>query len=899
MRSSSVKRGGRGALLAVASVVSLVARAQPPASLGAWAPAGTFPVSATHTHLLPTGLVMFHGEFEEGLLPPRLWNPATGELSQLPVPDYNIFCTGHSFLADGRLLVTGGHVESHVGLPHTSLFNPFTLTWSRAPGMNDNRWYPTNTTLRGGDVLVLSGETHAAGSVNALPQVWQADTGTWRDLSTAVRDIPYYPRMFLAPNGKLFYAGPQRASRWLDPEGTGTWFDGPRSNNTGRSYGSAVLVGSKVFIIGGGTPPLASVEMLDLAESVPTWRPRASMAFARRQINATLMPDGKVLVTGGSSGSDFDDETLPVKTPELYDPQTDTWTKLAPQAEYRGYHATTLLLPDGRVLSAGGRKRRTAELFTPPSLLLPGPRPTLPEAPPFLEPGSTFSLRTEDAGRVAQVTLLALGSVTHAFDQNQRFLSLPFTREDGVLRVTAPADNLAAPPGYYQLFLVDARGVPSVGRMVRVNAATPRARTVLRLSDVWRYDDRGMDLGTDWLAPGFDDSAWRAGPGQLGYGDGDEGTVLSRGSPTVYFRKKLTLEGPVTAARLEALYDDGLAVWINGVPVFTRNMANGTEFGAWASASVTNAYERFRLPLLTNPFRVGENVVTVMVKQVAASSTDLTFALALEVELADAPLHDTLALTAPTGGEILQPGTSTAITWASSGAVSRVNLELSTNNGLSWTSIASDVANTGLYTWTVPPVRTAQGRVRVSRPGDFPLMDRSRAAFTIQGATPVVAIPFQSTWRYQDSGEDPGPQWSARDFDDRAWPEGPGQLGYGDGDEATRLRRTTPAQPSVYFRKTFLVEGTVLEADLDVLYDDGLAVFLNGTQVFTRNVDKGTAHEKYATASVENALASGPLPPSLFVPGENTLAVVVKQNGAGSPDLSFDLELRLGVALTP
>ncbi|PTL76930.1 galactose oxidase-like domain-containing protein [Vitiosangium sp. GDMCC 1.1324] len=901
-RSSVGARVGK-LLLAVGTLLALAplaARAADPKLVGEWSPLTRFPVSMTHTHLLPTGKVMFFGEFDEGLEPPQLWEPSTGALQDLPKAGYNIFCAGHSFLADGRLLVTGGHEESHVGLPDASVFNPFTLTWSRTQSMNDNRWYPTNTTLQNGEVLVLSGETHSAGSCNELPQVWQPTTGTFRNLTTAVRDLPYYPRMFLAPNGKMFLASPQRVSRWLDTEGTGTWYEGPRSAYVGRAYGAAVMYGSKVLIIGGGSPPTTMVEELDLAAPSPTWKVRAPMAWPRRQLNATLMPDGKVLVTGGSSGSDFDDDNQPVKVPELYDPDTDTWTKLAPAADYRGYHSTALLLPDGRVLTGGGRNRHTAEIFTPPYLKQDGPRPTIQSAPAVIDPGTSFLVQTPNAAQVAKVTLISLGSVTHAFDQNQRFLKLPFTPASGGVTVTAPASNLAAPPGYYLLFLVDGRGVPSVGSIVKLNVKAPSAQKTIVFSDAWKYDDRGIDQGTAWLARDFDDSAWKSGPGQLGYGDDDEGTVINEGSPSVYFRKKITLDNLVTAANLEVLYDDAIAVWINGTLVFSRNMGNGTGFSAWASGSTTNAYERVSLPLTANPFRVGENVVTAMVKQVSASSNDLTFALGLEVEQASGPVPDSVVLTAPNGGEVFQPGASTSITWSSTGTVANVDLALSTDGGANWTPIALGVANTGVYAWTVPDVATNQALVRVSRVGgSTPLSDVSNAPFIISRQTTVMAIPFRSTWKYLDTGVDPGLDWNMPVFNDSAWPSGAGQLGYGDGDEVTVLNRTTPSQPSVYFRKKITVNGIVTQANLRVLFDDGFAVFVNGTQVFARNVDKGLAHDKYASAGTENELVAGTIPTNVFVQGENTLAVVVKQTGATSPDLSFDLELQLGVVQGP
>jgi galactose oxidase len=107
------------------------------------------------------------------------------------------------------------------------------------------------------------------------------------------------------------------------------------------------------------------------------------------------------------------------------------------------------------------------------------------------------------------------------------------------------------------------------------------------------------------------------------------------------------------------------------------------------------------------------------------------------------------------------------------------------------------------------------------------------------------------------------------------------------------------SHPSVYFRKKIFVNGAVTEANLRVLFDDGVAVFVNGAQVFARNVGKGLVHDKYASAGTENELAADSIPTGVFVQGENTLAVVVKQTGATSPDLSFDLELQLGVVTGP
>ena len=251
------------------------------------------------------------------------------------------------------------------------------------------------------------------------------------------------------------------------------------ANNTFgyRDYGSAVMYEpGKVLIVGGGggsdtgPAPTATAEVIDLNAATPTWRRVASMATGRRQHNATILPDGTVLVTGGSNAPGFNNQAGAVHTAELWDPATETWTTLASSTQYRGYHSTALLLPDGRVLSSGGDNHANAEVFSPP-YLFKGARPTVTAAPTGVGYGQSFSVETPDAASITKVTLVRLSSVTHAFNENQRFNSLSFTRVAGGLNVTAPANGNLAPPGDYMLFLINGNGVPSVAKIVRVGAA--------------------------------------------------------------------------------------------------------------------------------------------------------------------------------------------------------------------------------------------------------------------------------------------------------------------------------------------------------------------------------------------------------------------------------------------
>ena len=338
--------------------------AQPnPAVVGQWSAAQDWPAVSVHAALLPTGKVIFYPYTDE----PRVWDPLTNAIASVAQASFNPFCSGLTLLGDGRLFVGGGHISNDVGLKSAGLYDPVANVWSRLPDMNAGRWYPTATTLADGSALIVSGNVDLAVGLNILPQVWA--NGSWRDLTSAQIPLPYYPMMMLAPNGKVFYAGPERFTRFLDTTGTGTWTAGPTSAGGNRTYGNGVMYEpGKILIVGGDDPPLASAEVIDLNQQNPSWQPVGSMSSARRQQNATLLPDGTVLVTGGSSGAGFNNSDAPVYAAELWNPSTGTFTTLSSAARYRGYHSIALLLPDGRVLSSGGDGEPNAEVFSPPYL---------------------------------------------------------------------------------------------------------------------------------------------------------------------------------------------------------------------------------------------------------------------------------------------------------------------------------------------------------------------------------------------------------------------------------------------------------------------------------------------------------------------------------------------------
>jgi hypothetical protein len=278
--------------------------------------------------------------------------------------------------------------------------------------------------------------------------------------------------MYVAPNGKVFQAGPNRQTRYLSTSGTGTWTNVALKNFTAtRTYGPGVMYeAGKILVVGGGDPPTATAETIDLNSATPVWRNTGSMHFARRQHNAVVLPDGKVLVVGGSSSAGFDNSAAKVAASEMWDPATGQFTVMASIAKYRGYHSTALLLPDGRVLSAGGNGGGpNAQIYSPP-YLFKGARPAITSAPAGAAYGQTIFIGAPNAASITKVSLIRLGSTTHTFDESARYMHLNFTQAAGGLNVTMPANGNLAPPGYYMLFILNGSGVPSVARIMHVGA---------------------------------------------------------------------------------------------------------------------------------------------------------------------------------------------------------------------------------------------------------------------------------------------------------------------------------------------------------------------------------------------------------------------------------------------
>lgn len=436
---------------------------------GEWGPVLDWGISGKHMALLATGdVLVWRGS--SGGDNARVWDPDAGAFTPVPAAFGSILCSAQATLGDGRVIVLGGQISTFKGIKVTLLFDPFANTWTKRADMAFERWYGTATTLPDGRVLATSG-TDVNGTVVSVPEIYDPVADTWTTLTGANRAQDFYPFMYVLPNGTLYEAGTGAATWYLSTGGTGSWTAGPINAFGTKNYSEsgAMYAPGKIIRSGGGNPAMNRTAIIDMNAASPTWKETAGMAFPRRRHNMVILADGSVIAVGGTGQAD--DVAAAVLEAEIWDPATESWTTVAPMTEARMYHSTALLLPDGRVVAAGGEASGElhAQIYSPP-YLFKGARPTIDSAPASAVYGSSFSIATPDAVDIAAVSVIRPGAVTHAIDMNQRYVPLSFTPGDGSLTVEAPVAPELAPPGYYLLVIENGSGVPSVARWIRLEA---------------------------------------------------------------------------------------------------------------------------------------------------------------------------------------------------------------------------------------------------------------------------------------------------------------------------------------------------------------------------------------------------------------------------------------------
>ncbi|KAK0651107.1 hypothetical protein B0T16DRAFT_321920 [Cercophora newfieldiana] len=490
---------------------------------GRWSEPFELPNVAVHASLLPNGKILHWGRREnpkstdlasldEHFTKAFVWDPVSkkstptaNEPRDINGKTVNLFCSGHAFLPDGALLIAGGHLQDGWGITSACIFDATTNTFVPKTPFARGRWYPSVLTLPDGRMLVVSGSFEEGSTVqnNNISEIWPSNTGAanpprWTEVADPLSHqgpvFPLYPHMHVAPTGRVVIVGPLAQSWWLDIKDQATgqdWVDaGTARKAMMRDYCPSVMYDTgKIMFIGGGMSdqeagPTNEVEFLDVNGAKAKWTSSAAtnMKIGRRQFNATVLPDGSVFVNGGTKGAGFNDlsPAAHILESELWDPATGKWSQMASESINRCYHGTSLLLPDGRVFSAGSGEyggappdqcHTNGQLFEPPYLHKGGSRPAIKDAPTEIVYGKDFSVTLGSQVDIQKISWVRLGSVTHCRNMNQSLMFLRGFRQSGThLTIPAPANGNLAPPGHYMLFVLDKRGVPSVARIIRITS---------------------------------------------------------------------------------------------------------------------------------------------------------------------------------------------------------------------------------------------------------------------------------------------------------------------------------------------------------------------------------------------------------------------------------------------
>ncbi|MGO9648024.1 MAG: Ig-like domain-containing protein [Terriglobales bacterium] len=464
----------------------LTVTATPPPNLGQWSQPQNWGMLAIHGAMLHTGKLVVWGYpvgRNGGPSPSRLYDPVANTYTDVTLPfSVDIFCAGQSIMYDGRVMVSGGlddfHYPADSGIFNSDIFDPATNTWSAGPLMNASRWYPTSIPMPDGTILTASGTANDGLHIQDSMETYNLTTNTWT-LLPATANMPEpnddYPLFNILTNGNIFWAAPRLAQLGSNAYNiaTQTWSFVANLNWGPREHAATILLpkSQKVMIVGGDASkagdPSATTEIIDFSQPTPAWVYGPSLNIARYNDNLIYLADGTILSVGGNQAADY---TSPIYQPELFDPVANTWTLLAPQSGSRGYHSTSFLLPDGRVLSSGSDSgialENTYEIFSPP-YLFNGPRPTITFSPASVRYGQTFRIDTPDAANIRRVALIRPAATTHANHMDDKYyIDLAFSVNAAVgpaqITVTAPNNVLYPVPGYYMLVIVNANGVPSV-----------------------------------------------------------------------------------------------------------------------------------------------------------------------------------------------------------------------------------------------------------------------------------------------------------------------------------------------------------------------------------------------------------------------------------------------------
>jgi len=487
-------------------------------------------VLAIHAATLPSGKVMFfagsgnnqkrvaspdYGNVAKGIYTSVVWDPSAQPAGganffhpdTIDGPDhkpFDFFCGGDTFLPDGTLLSAGGNL-AYPGRGRADVvgFDPKVQQWHHCGHMQQGRWYPTLLPLADGRVLAVSG-LNENGTPNPTFEVYSQNTDSWHDVPVPhggpFFGLPLYAHLFLLRNGLVFFSG----GRMDDPSAQGPvlidlttnpvtitgvpGLDDPATRNQSASVLLPPAQDQRVLILGGGPEDASnatgSTAIVDLKSPNPVYAAAGPMSLPRMHLNAVLLPDHTVFVSGGALSRE--NRVNARLQSEIYDPATNTWRVGAAAGVVRMYHSIALLLPDGRVVTAGGNpppygdqvaweppdpnEEMRLEVYSPP-YLFGGPPPVISACPSEWKYGQDIVVDTPQAGDIKWASIIRPGVTTHSFDNSQRLVDLTINAQGGgQVHAATPQEATLAPPGWYMFFLVDHAGVPSKATWIHLAA---------------------------------------------------------------------------------------------------------------------------------------------------------------------------------------------------------------------------------------------------------------------------------------------------------------------------------------------------------------------------------------------------------------------------------------------
>ncbi|MEX0936523.1 MAG: Ig-like domain-containing protein, partial [Pirellulales bacterium] len=454
---------------------------------------------------------------------------------------------------------------------------------------------------------------------------------------------------------------------------------------------------------------------------------------------------------------------------------------------------------------------------------------------------------------------------------------------------------------------------------------------------IWKYLDDGSNQGTAWRTLGYSDAAWNSGPGQLGYGDGDEKTVVSDGggadvNPTTYFRHSFSL----TAGELSELdvllngmllYDDAGVVYVNGTEVHRSSDLDGLgeiAFDQYTGSNGDNARDNFTFS--KSLLQEGNNVIAVEIHQTNATSSDLSFDFALRRQLGVLGNDDLRGLS-PATVSLVDDVENGTLTLNNDGTFTYTpELEFSGTDTFTYmVSAEGQTSNVATVTLEIipDPVDPVAVDDSYSTPQNTPITTTSPTALppTVLLHAGILDPATVSTWQYLDTLEngvdaehpvdDYPAGWETIGFDDSGWSSGvvpfeAGTINAFDGyagtitplegvDDATN--GTSNSITTYLFRNTFDVTGAASTGSLSMDYvaDDAIVVYINNIEVFRSDTlpEGELATTDFATPDGnEDSFTTVMLDVAgLLEEGTNTIAVELHQTNLTSSDAGFDLQL--------